>query len=73
MLGTGVLGVLIERYALRALRGVSGTAPMITTIGVSYILFNLILLTTARIPRTTPNPMPPIRWSSVTRSCGFAK
>ena len=44
MLGTGILGVAIERLALRPLRGVSGTAPMITTIGLSYILFNLILL-----------------------------
>src|SRR5262249_28286604 len=35
MLGTGALGVAIERVALRPLRGVSGTAPMITTIGVS--------------------------------------
>ena len=48
MLSTGVLGALIERYALRALRGVSGTAPMITTIGISYILFNVILLTSGR-------------------------
>src|SRR3984957_19962625 len=30
MLGTGVIGMLIERYGLRALRIVSGTAPMIT-------------------------------------------
>src|ERR1700736_6177988 len=43
MLSTGILGVVIERVALRPLRGVSGTAPMITTIGLSYILFNLIL------------------------------
>src|ERR1700688_2627751 len=45
MVLTGALGVLIERVALRPLRGVSGTAAMITTIGVSYILFNLVLLT----------------------------
>src|SRR5437588_5699749 len=34
MFATGFLGVAIERIALRPLRGVSGTAPMITTIGV---------------------------------------
>src|ERR1700749_1209346 len=44
MLSTGVLGAVIERYGLRALRNVSGTAPMITTIGISYILYNVILL-----------------------------
>src|SRR5579863_7272061 len=35
MLGTGMVGVAIERVALRPLRGISGTAPMITTIGLS--------------------------------------
>src|SRR3974377_2207224 len=45
MLAGGVLGVAIERLSLRPLRGVPGTAAMITTIGVSYILFNIILLT----------------------------
>jgi branched-chain amino acid transport system permease protein len=62
MLGTGVLGALIERYTLRALRGVSGTAPMITTIGLSYILFNVILLTTGADTKNYSNPMPNVRW-----------
>jgi branched-chain amino acid transport system permease protein len=62
MLSTGVLGALIERYGLRALRGVSGTAPMITTIGLSYILFNVILLTTGADTKNYSNPMPNIRW-----------
>src|ERR1700739_2209898 len=62
MLGTGILGVAIEPVALRPLRGVSGTAPMITTIGVSYILFNLILLTIGANTLNYPNPMPRIRW-----------
>src|SRR6266481_853464 len=35
MLTTGLLGAVIERVCLKPLRGVSGTAPMITTIGVS--------------------------------------
>ena len=48
----------IERMALRPLRGVPGTAPMITTIGVSYILFNVILLTVGADSKNYPNPMP---------------
>src|SRR3569833_1405444 len=44
MLASGLLGVLIERLSLRPLRNVKGPAAMITTIGVSYILFNIILL-----------------------------
>src|SRR6202011_2943000 len=43
MLTTGVLGAVIERVCLKPLRGISGTAPMITTIGVSLILQSLIL------------------------------
>ena len=39
---------------LRPLRNVKGPAAMITTIGVSYILFNIILLTSAPIRRTSP-------------------
>jgi branched-chain amino acid transport system permease protein len=62
MLGTGVLGVAIERIALRPLRGVSGTAPMITTIGISYILFNLILLFVGAEAFNYANPLPKISW-----------
>jgi len=62
MLATGILGALIERYGLRALRGVSGPAPMITTIGLSYILFNIILLTTGADSKNYSNPMPNVRW-----------
>ncbi|HXP74858.1 MAG TPA: branched-chain amino acid ABC transporter permease [Stellaceae bacterium] len=62
MLATGFLGVAIERIALRPLRGVSGTAPMITTIGVSYILFNLVLLTVGANTLNYANPLPKVSW-----------
>src|SRR5271157_1909110 len=62
MLGTGVVGVLIERFALRPLRGMSGTAPMITTIGISYVIYNLILLGAGADSKNYANPMPPIKW-----------
>lgn len=62
MIGSGVLGVLIERLALRPLRVVSGTTGMITTIGVSYILFNVILLAAGADAKNFPNPMPVVRW-----------
>ena len=35
---------------------------MITTIGVSYILFNVILLTVGADSKNFPNPMPTMRW-----------
>lgn len=62
MLGSGVLGVAIERIALRPLRGVAGTTGMITTIGVSYILFNIILLGWGADAKNYPNPMPSREW-----------
>ncbi len=63
MLLTGLLGVLIERTCLRPMRGVSGTAPMITTIGVAFILINLVLLYWG--PQTQPFPeiIPDYRWA----------
>jgi len=62
MLTSGVLGVAVERIALRPLRGVGGTTGMITTIGVSYILFNVILLGAGADAKNYPNPMPVVRW-----------
>jgi branched-chain amino acid transport system permease protein len=63
MLSSGLLGVLIERLSLRPLRDVKGPAAMITTIGVSYVLFNIILLTVGADSKNYPNPLPPIQWA----------
>jgi branched-chain amino acid transport system permease protein len=62
MLFTGIIGVAIERLALRPLRNMGGTGPMITTIGLSYILFNIILLGAGADTKNYANPLPPIRW-----------
>jgi branched-chain amino acid transport system permease protein len=43
-LGSGVLGVLIERFAYRPLRNAPRIAPLITALGVSFILENAVLL-----------------------------
>ena len=60
MLLCGGIGVAIERFLLRPLRGVKGPAAMITTIGVSYVLFNVVLLTLGTDAKNFPNPLPPI-------------
>ena len=62
MVAAGLLGVAIERIALRPMRTVRGTAAMITTIGVSYILYNAILLTVGADTKNFPNPMPELHW-----------
>jgi branched-chain amino acid transport system permease protein len=59
----GGIGVGIERYLLRPLRSVKGPAVMITTIGVSYVLFNIVLLTLGTDAKNFPNPLPPILYN----------
>jgi branched-chain amino acid transport system permease protein len=44
MLGGGLLGVLIERFAYRRLRNAPRIAPLITALGVSFFLENAALL-----------------------------
>jgi branched-chain amino acid transport system permease protein len=64
MIVTGALGAVIERLCLKPLRGVSGTAPMITTIGVSLILQSLILFA-SNFANNVPYPslVPNLRWN----------
>ncbi len=59
MLVCGGIGVAMERTLLRPLRNVKGPAAMITTIGVSYVLFNAVLLTLGSDSQNFPNPLPP--------------
>jgi branched-chain amino acid transport system permease protein len=64
MLITGALGAVIERLCLKPLRGISGTAPMITTIGVSLVLQSLMLFG-SNFANNVPFPgiMPTDRWN----------
>ena len=44
MLGAGLLGVVIERFAYRPLRDAPRIAPLISALGVSFFLQNSVLL-----------------------------
>src|SRR3954464_2608625 len=44
MLGGGLVGVMIERFAYRRLRDAPRIAPLITALGVSFFLENAVLL-----------------------------
>jgi branched-chain amino acid transport system permease protein len=55
-LGVGVLGVLIERFAYRPLRDAPRIAPLITALGVSFVLENSVLLLFGGLPRTYNTP-----------------
>ena len=61
MLAMGVVGVVIERVAYRRLRNAPRLAPLITAIGVSFILQNIIYVVVSNsiitIPQIIPNPV----------------
>ena len=62
MLVCGLIGWSIERFLLRRVSVVKGPAAMITTIGVSYVLFNVVLLTLGSDSKNFPNPIPPVQF-----------
>ncbi len=61
MLVMGVVGVVIERLAYRPLRNAPRLAPLITAIGVSFILQNVIFVgisnSIVTVPQVIPNPV----------------
>ena len=59
MAAIGVLGVVIERFAYRPLRNAPRLAPLITAIGVSFILQNIIQIIYGPSPINTPQVIPP--------------
>ena len=60
---TGALGMVIERISLRPMRGVQGTGPMIATIGINFILLNIVLIATSGQPSHVPDILPSTAWS----------
>jgi branched-chain amino acid transport system permease protein len=55
----GLLGVAIERFAYRPLRNAPRLAPLITAIGISFILQNIIQIIFGPSPVNTPQVIPP--------------
>ena len=54
MVVMGLVGVTIERFAYRPLRNAPRLAPLITAIGVSFILQNIIQVVFGPSPRNVP-------------------
>jgi branched-chain amino acid transport system permease protein len=54
MVVIGILGVAIERFAYRPLRNAPRLAPLITAIGVSFILQNVVQVLISNSPVPTP-------------------
>src|SRR3981189_1678960 len=57
MLLSGLLGIVIERTALRSVRQLRGTAPMILTIGISNVLSQVMPMTGGADTHNFPNPI----------------
>ena len=68
MAGTGILGMAIERFAYRPLRNAPRLAPLITAIGVSFLLQNAVMLAFGPSDKSFPYLVPVTRssWGTVT-------
>jgi branched-chain amino acid transport system permease protein len=62
MVVMGLLGVFIERFAYRPLRHAPRLAPLITAIGVSFILQNVVYSIFGPSPRNIPQVFPLTRF-----------
>lgn len=58
MFGAGLLAVMVERVAYKPLRRASRLAPLISAIGVSIFLQNLIMLTVSAQSQPYPEKLP---------------
>jgi branched-chain amino acid transport system permease protein len=56
--GCALLGMAIERIGLRPLAGSARIAPLLATIGISFVLDQLVQLIFSPDPRALPNPLP---------------
>jgi branched-chain amino acid transport system permease protein len=72
MVVMGVIGVLIERFAYRPLRNAPRLAPLITAIGISFILQNVIQVIFGPSPVNTPQLIPhSLRFDFLGASIGY--
>jgi branched-chain amino acid transport system permease protein len=70
MVFMGMVGVIIERFAYRPLRHAPRLAPLITAIGVSFILQNVIQVLFSSSPYATPQIFPKFKLELLGGSIG---
>jgi branched-chain amino acid transport system permease protein len=56
--GCAVLGLAIERFGLRPLQGAPRIAPLLATIGISFVLDQVVQLIFTPDPRALPSQLP---------------
>ncbi|HEY0421361.1 MAG TPA: ABC transporter permease, partial [Acetobacteraceae bacterium] len=67
----GGLGLLIERLGLRPLAGSARIAPLLATIGISFVLDQALNLIFTPDPRALTSPLPNIRFAVGTGTIGL--
>lgn len=59
---SALVGLIIERFGLRPLQNSARIAPLLATIGISFVLDQLVMLTFSPNPRALPSQLPDIRY-----------
>ncbi len=68
--GSALVGMAIERIGLRPLAGSPRIAPLLATIGMSFVLDQAVQLLAGPDPRALPNPLPAWRLTLGSGSIG---
>jgi branched-chain amino acid transport system permease protein len=67
---SALVGLIIERFGLRPLRNSVRIAPLLATIGISFVLDQIVMLTFSPNPRALPSQLPDIRFRIGTGTIG---
>lgn len=59
----GLLGMAIERIGLRPLQNTARIAPLLATIGISFVLDQAVQILFSPDPQSFPNPLPSTRFA----------
>ncbi|MCA1409943.1 ABC transporter permease [Bradyrhizobium sp. NBAIM20] len=57
-----IVGLIIERFGLRPLQNSVRIAPLLATIGISFVLDQLVMLIFSPNPRALPSQLPDVRF-----------
>jgi len=58
----GMVGLIVERFGLRPLRNSVRIAPLLATIGISFVLDQIVMLIFSPNPRALPSQLPDVRF-----------
>src|SRR6185295_7355007 len=65
-----LVGLIIERFGLRPLQNSVRIAPLLATIGISFVLDQIVMLTFSPNPRALPSQLPDVRFQVGTGTIG---